>query len=78
MYEAKLSNLAARIAIQTNNATLNGDETAQWVERMSAEVDALQFEIERNQNVEAAPRAALLKTLADARDRVRVLALDQI
>jgi hypothetical protein len=78
MYEAKLSNLAARIAIQTNNATLNGEETAQWVERMSAEVDALQFEIERNQNVEAAPRAALLKTLADARDRVRVLALDQI
>jgi hypothetical protein len=40
---------------------------------MSAEVDALQFEIERNQNVEAAPRAALLETLADARDRVRVL-----
>lgn len=78
MYEAKLSNLAARIAIQTNNATLNSDETAQWVERMSAEVDALQFEIERNQNVEAAPRAALLETLADARDRVRVLALDQI
>jgi 3'-phosphoadenosine 5'-phosphosulfate sulfotransferase (PAPS reductase)/FAD synthetase len=78
MYEAKLSNLAARIAIQTNNTTLNGDETAQWVERMSAEVDALQFEIERNQNVEAAPRAALLETLADARDRVRVLALDQI
>jgi hypothetical protein len=77
MYEAKLSNLAARIAIQTNNATLNGDETAQWVECMSAEVDALQFEIERNQNVEAAPRAALLETLADARDRVRVLALDQ-
>jgi hypothetical protein len=32
MYEAKLSNLAARIAIQTNNLTLNGDETAQWVE----------------------------------------------
>ncbi|MFT4433691.1 hypothetical protein [Caballeronia sp. 15715] len=78
MYEAKLSNLAARIAIQTSNATLNGDETAQWVERMSAEVDALQCEIERNQNVEAAPRAALLETLADARDRVRVLALDQI
>jgi hypothetical protein len=78
MYEAKLSNLAARIAIQANNATLNGDETAQWVKRMSAEVDALQFAIERNQNVEAAPRAALLETLADARDRVRALALDQI
>jgi vacuolar-type H+-ATPase subunit B/Vma2 len=78
MCEAKLSNLAARIAIQTNNATLNGDQTARWVERMSAEVDALQFEIERNQNVEAAPRAALLETLADARDHVRVLALDQI
>jgi hypothetical protein len=78
MYEAKLSNLAARIAIQTNNLTLNGDETAQWVERMSAEVNALQFEIERNQNVEAAPRAAMLETLADARDRVRVMALDQI
>jgi hypothetical protein len=45
---------------------------------MSAEVNALQFEIERNQNVEAAPRAAMLETLADARDRVRVMALDQI
>jgi hypothetical protein len=78
MYEAKLSNLVARIAIQINNATLNGDETAEWVERTNAEVDALQFEIERNQNVEAAPRATLLETLADARDRVRVLALDQI
>jgi hypothetical protein len=76
MYEAKLSNLAARIAIQTNNATLNGDETAKWVERMGAEVDALQSQIERNQNVAAASRAALLKTLADARDRVQVLALD--
>ena len=78
MYEAKLSNLAARIAIQTNNATLNGDETAEWVERTNDEVDALQFEIERNQKVGAAPRAALLETLANARDRVRVLALDQI
>ncbi|CAN7775510.1 hypothetical protein [Caballeronia sp. LjRoot31] len=78
MYEAKLSNLAARIAIQTSNVALSGDETAKWVESTNAEVDALQFEIERNQNVGAAPRAALLQTLADARDRLRVLALDQI
>jgi hypothetical protein len=66
-YEAKLSNLAARIAIRTNNAALNGHETVEWVGRTNAEVDALQFEIERNQNVEAAPRAALLETLANAR-----------
>lgn len=77
MYEARLSNLAARITIQTNNSSLSEDATARWVERMSDEVDALQSEIERNQNVEPAPRAAMLKTLADAREQLRVLAFDQ-
>ena len=78
MYEAKLSNLAARVTIQTGNASLNDDKTAEWVDRTTAEIDALQFEIERNQNVEATSRATLLEILTDVRDRVRMLALDKI
>jgi hypothetical protein len=74
MYEAKLSNLAARIAMHADSAVaLNEDEAIAWIERTRKELDNLRFEIEHNQNVEAIPRAAMVKTLEAVRKDVQGL-----
>jgi hypothetical protein len=72
MYEAKLSNLTARIAIRVDSTVGgNDDQRLAWIEGMNKELDDLRFEIEHNQNVEAVPRTALVKALEAARKDVQ-------
>lgn len=78
MFEAKVGNLVARIAIQADNAALSEGETTRWIANTNAEVNSLQFEIEHSQNIEIAVRALLVEKMENARDRLRVLELDQI
>ena len=68
MYEAQLSNLAARLTNAARETAEMPEESRQaWLAAIEDEIDALRTEIERNQNVESPNRAQLLQQLEDAR-----------
>jgi|HubBroStandDraft_5_1064220.scaffolds.fasta_scaffold279567_2 hypothetical protein len=70
MYDARISNLDGRVGATIGQlSSMSEDNRQSWLDRTEAEIDALRFEIEHNQNVELASRGELIERLEAIRNK---------
>jgi hypothetical protein len=70
MYDARISNLDGRVGATIEQlSSMSEDNRQAWLDRTEAEIDALRFEIEHNQNVELASRDELIEKLEAIRKK---------